>query len=312
MPNFNAPRSVRDKDEAEVHVRARRAFADYTISLRYAGLATGVSSWRCCKDPAKAGSSSPFNITFEPGRVFVTGDYGTLVVERTRDMLGWAVGSIRSTGYFAEKVARGIPTEEYSLEVAAETVQGLIEEREKEREEGKTTDPEVDQGLSDLLGVLRAGECSRGEFYAQLSKLVHDAWERGSTSWNHNFLWTRECLWWFLDRTRAVSHSQLLESEQFSVKAVAWPPYPGGFLLIPGNRVLMRREVRIGNAVSAEAGAQGVLTAVSDDFRYCAVRLRNGEEISNLSAVDVMLTPCCGDPILRSPALLSAAGGDGV
>ena len=312
MPNFNAPRSVRDKDEDKAHVRARRAFADYAISLRYADAAAGVSSWRCCKDPAKAGLSSPFNITFEPGRVFVTGDYGTLVVERTRDMLRWAVGSIRSTGYFAEKVARGIPTEEYSSEVAVETVQGLIEEREEERKEGKITDPAVDQGLSDLLGVLRAGECSQGEFYAELSKLIPDAWELGSTSWNHNFLWTRECLWWFLDRTRAVSHSQLLESAQFLVKAVAWPPYPEGFLLIPGNRVLMRREVRIGNAVSAEADEQGVLTEVSDNFRYCAVRFQNGSEISNLLAVDVMLTPHCDDPILRGPALLSAAGGDGV
>ena len=149
-------------------------------------------SWRC---GAPDEGNHHFHVTTIPGRIFVSGDNGTMVWERNRDMIPWCRGAIGSIEYFAEKVPSEIPTHEWDANVAREWLRNEIVD-EKAQDE---PDPQRITQLRDLLAELH-DEASEHSFSAALSESgVNDGCDWPNlTNYTSNFLWCREDLKWFL------------------------------------------------------------------------------------------------------------------
>lgn len=196
---------VERKRIADVAAQAARAFAEHQIKALWIALPfenacnLGVQAWRC--GPPNSGIYA-FTIYAMPGRLIVCGDIGTVVLERTYDMLAWARGSIHDIGYFAEKVVREIETKEYDADMvrgwAAELDRDIIEGEHEYS--GRIAKAWLGDGLR--RDVLKAAEDTGSE--QRVVELIHESEiSDGSdypdfSNWKHGFLWQREAVRWFL------------------------------------------------------------------------------------------------------------------
>ena len=168
---------------------AQRAFAEHQIEIILAN--DMHRHWRC----AKPGTGVyEFHVITVPGRLIVTGDIGFLAVERTRDMVAWCSGAVQSIEYFAEKVPRSIKTTEYSEEVA----EAWCREELADEDVSDETKAELDDFIETVdftnwhqfYTELHASE----ELSGHVANCDYPSFE----DYNHNFLWCRQALMWFL------------------------------------------------------------------------------------------------------------------
>lgn len=185
--------SARDAKIEQHRRMAADVFREHVIAPRHEhGL---FASWRCGKP---GDSAYAFNITIEPGCIFVTGDIGVLVLERTENMLAWCRSAIRDVNYFAQKVPHEIPTTEWCDDVARE----FIEELRAEENDEATESEQIERGnlIDDVAGRIDDGEAA---FCSDLydSGLVDGCDFPDLKNWKSRFLWGRECIRWFLDHS---------------------------------------------------------------------------------------------------------------
>jgi hypothetical protein len=169
---------------------AKKAFSNHVITER---LNSGMfRSWRC---QAPGTWCYGFDVTTMPGTLVVTGDIGTLVVERTNDMIAWASGAARSIDYFAEKVSREMPTREWDADVAAEFIDQSIAGCEDD-EDGDVQR----EAWRNLKEDEIHDETTEQEFCMALieSELIDGCDFPDLTNWKPSFLWCREAVIWFL------------------------------------------------------------------------------------------------------------------
>ena len=141
-----------------------------------------------------------FRVTTIPGRLIVTGDIGTLVVERMYDMFEWAPSAINDLNYFAEKVPHEIVTREFCQDVAHEWI-----DEQKEEEEADIAELELLlASLEDFTGpdvfnlaVYESGVCDGCDM-------------PDFRNWKPSFLWCREAVKWFFNN---ATSEQLKASE---------------------------------------------------------------------------------------------------
>lgn len=150
-------------------------------------------SWRC---GAPDDSNHHFHVTTTPGRIFVAGDNGTMVWERTEDMIPWCRGSINSIEYFASKVPHEIKTREWDADVARDWLQREIEDAKADAD----ADSERIRELTFLLNDELHDEANEHSFCVELYESgVNDGGDWPDlTNYTSNFLWCREDLKWFL------------------------------------------------------------------------------------------------------------------
>lgn len=163
---------------------AKTAFAEHRIEVRLnAGL---FRNWQCSRQRS---SSYLFNISTEPGRLFVTGDIGTLVVERATDMIEFAREAIGDLHYFAGKVCREIETKEFCHETAAEWVDDQVKHSS------------MDAVLARKLKTI-ANEDGHHEFCQELfdSGYIQDCDFPKCENFKFGFLWQTEAIKWLLAR----------------------------------------------------------------------------------------------------------------
>ena len=172
-----------DKCEQEIRRISDDAFKNHrVVELSRNGV---FRSWRCCQPGS---GMYAFNITTIPGRIFVTGDIGDLIVERVYDMLPFCRRSLRDTSYFASKVPHAIPTREFSANVLGDWINEQL------------ADPELEdhhrEPLLDAQLLIDNGEVTEGKAYEIIYPFYDDPprWQ----VWNSNFLWCRDAIRWFL------------------------------------------------------------------------------------------------------------------
>ena len=172
---------VRQNQVAQIEAFARGAFAEHAIETQ---LNDGVfRHFRC----AKPGTGSyAFNITTFPGRLVVTGDIGTLVVERVRDMFEWAPNAVESIDYFAQKVPSCMPTREWDDAIAQAWLDEEISEATGDR-------------LESLEMIAVSLEDGRQFFEIALfeSGLVDGCEWPDFKTYTADYLWCREAVRWF-------------------------------------------------------------------------------------------------------------------
>lgn len=188
--------NVRTKRIALIAEAAEMAFCDHQITQR---LDQGMfRSWRC----QRPGSwNLGFDVTTTPGALIVSGDLGTLVVERCEDMedmIAWARGAIGDIHYFASKVSREIPTEGFDLEAAREAVREGLKEAIADG-----YDRERIGRWRSLLGELSGMDASEPNEWEVEKKIFCSGLYDGvdwpnCRNWRSRFLWQREALKWFL------------------------------------------------------------------------------------------------------------------
>lgn len=170
------------RSEQQIRELAEKAFADHVITER---LRQGFfRSWRCQKPDTWVYG---FDITTTPGYLIVTGDIGDLIVSRCADMLPWCRQAVDSTSYFAEKVARSIPTREFSHGEFERWYHELM------------ADPDTPEDHKEV--ATEAMQWSDNKGMDQLYEETHEIWDGDPPDWkdwNANFLWCREAVRWFL------------------------------------------------------------------------------------------------------------------
>lgn len=192
-----APRlTVRQQTVNRNAEMARKAFADHGVELV---LNDGVNRRWICKKPGT--SMYRFDITTFPGTMIVTGDLGTLVVERTMDMLVWARNSVGDIQYFAEKVPSNIRTVEYSTEVVEEWFRDELREL-KEEFDHRYIDRDEYRRRRDKIKEVRAGmyldAMGSDEVYRATQELWGGSDPPNFRNWDNTFLWCRQCVIWLL------------------------------------------------------------------------------------------------------------------
>ena len=172
----------RQKRVEHIERLAETAFADHKITDNHRD---GVyRHFRCNKPNTMV---YQFSITTFPGRLVVTGDIGTLVVERMLDMFEWVPSAVDDISYFAEKVPREIATMEYDPEMA---MQFISEQCVTEGTESKRA--ETASKLEDYIE-------DKGWFMTELheSGLVDGCDFPRLDNWTPSYLWCREAVRWF-------------------------------------------------------------------------------------------------------------------
>lgn len=178
---------------------AKEAFAHHTLTIR---LNQGLfRNWRCAKHGTGMHS---FNVSTEPGRLFITGDVEAFIFQREEDMIPWLRKSIENREYLAEKIICGT-THEWSREIAqdwldATEAQLLADIFETE-----------ERGTSDVLAVTRKRLISLRNAANQLEfgrePFLAALWDSGvsrcgdypsMTGFTPGFLWACEALKRFL------------------------------------------------------------------------------------------------------------------
>ena len=166
----------------QIEKLAEKAFAEHVITT---ALEDGLfRHYRC----AKPGTGIyAFNITTIPGRLIVTGDIGTLVVERLNDMFEWAPSAVESIDYFASKVPGNITVRAYDPEAANEFL----------AEEQTTEGTESDRAriAAELEEYTFCEHTFQSELYS--SGLVDGCDWPELRQWTPTFLWCREAVRWF-------------------------------------------------------------------------------------------------------------------
>ncbi|HEY1187700.1 MAG TPA: hypothetical protein VGE74_08585 [Gemmata sp.] len=194
-------RQVTERRIADVAAMAAKSFAAHRVAPLWVALPfdgaceTGVSAWRCAKPGDCAYAFTLYSV---PGRLIVCGDLGTLVLERTYDMLVWARGSIDSIDYFAEKVTREIATEEFDPDM----VRAWVHETDQEVLEGEHSDKFALAWRGELrrefLDAAEEGEHEAYRVYHESP--LNDGDPPSWDNWKYGFLWQREAIKWFLAR----------------------------------------------------------------------------------------------------------------
>jgi hypothetical protein len=181
----------------QIAANAREAFAHHKIEVR---LDQGLfRNWRC----AKPGTGYYcFNVSTEPGRLFVTGDVGTMVWEREPDMIPWARGAIHSIDYFASKVPGEIRTHQWECDVAADWLDA--EKKELQAAFALDGDPRTPKRLEAVENLRewleeRPDEASFNQSLFD-SGLVTDCNFPRLHCWTPSFLWCREAVAWLLGK----------------------------------------------------------------------------------------------------------------
>lgn len=191
-------RQVIDDRIKHVAELAKKAFAEHRVEPLWVGVPFGpglieARAWLCGKPDR---SEYHFTLYSVPGRLILCGDLGTLVVERTRDMLAWARGSIGDVNYFAEKVPREIETKEYDPDL----VRAWIHETDQEVLEDNRSEKFVKEWIGELraalLSAVEDGEAAVSEAY--YGSGIYGGGPPDWTNWRHRFLWQREAIKWFL------------------------------------------------------------------------------------------------------------------
>lgn len=185
------PRSVLPRSEARIRELSDKAFAEHLITPE---LDQGVfRSWLC----KRQGSSTYwFRITTIPGSLILTGDLGSLVVTRERDMVPWCRGSVDSTHYFAEKCDSD-KLKVFCPEVVKEWI---AEQRAYLDEHEDSMDPEDLQLQREQLD--EAEENVDDTDWRHLAEIVEDCIDPGDPprwdDWDPQFLWRRDAVRWFV------------------------------------------------------------------------------------------------------------------
>ena len=174
----------RDKRIWRIERLAKDAFRDHQITIE---LNHGVYRHFLCGRLSTG--IYAFNITTIPGRLIVTGDIGTLIVERLNDMFEWAPNAVGSINYFAEKVPSELATKEYDQDMAFEFLAEL----------------QVLEGTESKL-ALQAAELedyvddqARFEIALYESGIIDGCDFPCLANWKPSFLWCREAVKWFFD-----------------------------------------------------------------------------------------------------------------
>lgn len=163
---------------------AAEAFKDHKIELR---LNQGLyRHWRCAK-PGDGNHS--FSITTIPGSILVTGDIGTLVVERETEMIHWCKTAIRDVHYFASKVPQEFKKYEYDPDMARRYIAEELQSDELSEEDRETLldlQEDCDDGELDFKRCLHESGYIDGCDFPDLD------------NYTSSFLWCREAIKWFL------------------------------------------------------------------------------------------------------------------
>lgn len=169
---------------------AKTNFAGHQIEVR---LDHGLfRNWRCAKPDT---GSYAFNISTEPGRLFVTGDVGCMIWEREPDMITWARQAIKDIDYMAGKVPSEIKTRQWDVDTACDWITDQVKEA--------TIDE--DREMIGKLATLREwmeGQPSESDFCQALwdGGIIHDSDFPRCHCWTPSFLWCREAVAWLLSR----------------------------------------------------------------------------------------------------------------
>ncbi len=182
---------------------AERNFAQHVITERFRVVREdgGIfASWRC---GAPNSNNCYFNVTHEPGRIFVTGDIGDLIVERTFNMIAWSRSAVNSIDYFASKVPRAIVTKAFSADLAREWIAEQIEEHKRDNADEDSFAEKLEE-LEELSDQFTDGGddfCSEADVYkAIFDSSFYDCEMPRLEVFNGNFLWCREAIRWWLHR----------------------------------------------------------------------------------------------------------------
>lgn len=195
----DSPAAVRNRRVREVRDHAVVAFARHEFRLLYStavttGCVTGDHQMYRCQAPGTW--IHGFDVRVSPGFLCVTGDMGTMVVHVNDPRpLAW-VAEVTDLGYFAEKVAREIETEEFDPDVArawATELDALI--REGEYGPGSRQAASWPAARAEFLSLVDSG------YEACVNLLVdHGLVDLGDppdmSNWKYRYLWTREAAAW--------------------------------------------------------------------------------------------------------------------
>lgn len=194
--------TARDRKVSQHAELAAKAFAEHKIRMR---LNQGMfRSWRCQKPETWCYG---FDITTTPGALLVTGDIGTLVVERTNDMISWASSAVRSIDYFAQKVPHEIATEKFDIEVAKEWIGDEIAEcRRNYAEAVEFMNTNAQKDFDEQLGKLSDLKITLDEYgeHGFITELADSGLVDGCDwpnfkNYTSSFLWQREAVKWFIE-----------------------------------------------------------------------------------------------------------------
>jgi hypothetical protein len=168
------------KTQENIASLAAHSFKDHIMTTR---LGQGLfRNWQC----ARPGSSFYlFNVSTEPGRLFVTGDIGDMIFARESDMISWLRRCIGDPHYVAGKV-QGRRPREWSEDV----VRDWLAERAKEEGADRKKLAKLGRTLDD----------GRPYFDIALheSGIINSADWPDFTAFTTEFLWIMEALKWFL------------------------------------------------------------------------------------------------------------------
>lgn len=141
-----------------------------------------------CKKPGD--SNCYFEVTTIPGRLFISGDMGTCVWERSLDMLEWARGA--SYDYAATKVSQEINIKEFSSDAAHEWISQTW------------TDGDIDTQTKDKLLKALTRLDNENVFYDTLIKSDCETHTDGACEiFTYHYLWQFEAIQWLLRKLDA-------------------------------------------------------------------------------------------------------------
>lgn len=161
---------------------AERNFAGHQLEVLHE---SGLLRHYRCGSPNR--NAYAFWVTTIPGYLFLTGDLGTTVLRRESDMLQWLPRALRDPHYLMSKVVRGIETEEFDPECAAQWVKEVAAEGHRK----------LSPALAEALASA-AFEDGEGAFRDGLEEAgIHGADQPECMQPNATFWWHYECLKWF-------------------------------------------------------------------------------------------------------------------
>lgn len=201
--------NARQKRINDIADMAKQNFKDHIITTR---LHQGpFRNWHCRTIGREAYS---FMVTTIPGRIYVNGDVGDIVLEREYDMLRWARSSIDSIDYFFEKALGKV--EEYDPAMAKEWVkEALVEAASNDRT------PEQIVELEEIY----EGDDYMDEYAFKHRLINEDLCDPAEPPTCENFtysaLWCREAIKWLLAHLPPEAHDVYLYKRNV-VQAVRW------------------------------------------------------------------------------------------
>ncbi len=182
-------RQVRDARVADHAEMVTHSFRDHRVTEYRRSPCGRFGSWRC-GSPRRVAHS--FYLTAEPGTLFVTGDVGDLIVERTTDMLAFARTSIGDIDYFAGKVVSAIKTREFDPDV----LRAWFDEEEQEAAQDEGQLASLKEARRVTLRALDDGDGHDACRALYESGYVDGCDFPDFDNWSYNFLWCRQAIRW--------------------------------------------------------------------------------------------------------------------